>query len=199
LEPAVKPVRIVRLPILLLGASLVAGAANAKNLIGDGGFETPPSPASYFTTYSPGAMIGEWSVTGSGNVATVNNYNEGGVLWSAHRGKAFLDLTGTCDCGANSGVAQTIKTVVGATYQVTFWVGNTTIQGQGSTSTVQVYIGSNLLITAKNKAKGNPTEVWRKFVTGFTATAGTTTISFVNADPNGDEQNGLDDVTIVAK
>ncbi len=60
-------------------------------------------------------------VGADGNMATVNNDNEGGVLWTAHRGKALLDLTGTCDCGATSGVAQTVKTVLGTTYQLTFW------------------------------------------------------------------------------
>jgi hypothetical protein len=185
--------------LALLLASSASG--HAANLIKNGGFETPPSPQGFFTTYSIGQKIEQWTVIGSaGNVATVNNYNEGGVLWSAHRGQAFLDLTGTCDCGANSGVAQTVKTVAGTTYQLTFWVGNTVIQGQGDTSTVDVYNGSTLLIAAENKAgKGKTKEVWKKFQVSFTASSSTATLSFVNGDPSGDEQNGLDDVSLVAQ
>jgi len=178
-----------------------AATAQAANLIKNGGFETPPTPAGYFTTYGLGQNIGKWTVIGSnGNVATVNNFDEGGVLWSAHRGSAFLDLTGTCDCGANSGVAQVVNTTPGTSYALTFWVGNTVIQGQGDTSTIDVYNGSTLLLAATNKAgTGSTKEVWRKFTTSFTASGAKTTLSFVNADPNGDEQNGLDDVTLVAQ
>ncbi len=89
-----------------------AGTAHARNLIRNGGFEMPSTPAGTYTTYGPGQAIGAgWTVVGNGNVATVNAYNEGGVVWVAHKGSAFVDLTGTCDCGANSGVAQTVKTV----------------------------------------------------------------------------------------
>jgi hypothetical protein len=192
----------VTISATLLAAALilVAGAAQAGNLIKDPGFETPATPAGTFTTYSPGQSIGQWLVVGNGNVATVNNFNEGGVLWSAQKGHAFLDLTGTCDCGAGSGVAQTVKTTPGTTYKLTFWVGNTVIVNQGNTSTIDVYYGSTLLIAATNKAgTGSSKEVWRKFATTFTATAATTTLSFINADPSGDEQNGLDSVTLTAE
>jgi hypothetical protein len=182
-------------------ASAIALPAAAANLIKNGGFETPPSAMNYFTTYQPGQTIGAWTVVGSsGNVATVSNYNEGGVTWTAHQGKAFLDLTGTCDCGAASGVAQTVKTIVGTTYKLTFWVGNTYIPGQRLTSTVDAYAGTTLLLAATNKAgQGSTKEVWRKFSTTFTATASQTVISLVNADPSRDEQDGVDTVSLVAE
>jgi hypothetical protein len=178
-----------------------AGTAHARNLIRNGGFEMPSTPAGTYTTYGAGQAIGAgWTVVGNGNVATVNAYNEGGVVWVAHKGSAFVDLTGTCDCGANSGVAQTVKTVVGTTYSLTFWVGNTYIPGQGLSSTVDVYAGTNLLLAAKNtKGEGSSKEVWKKFTTHFVATSTTTAVSFVNADPSGDEQNGVDDVSLVAE
>ena len=181
--------------VIVLGA----GAAHAGNLIKNSSFETPATPTGTFTTYAPGQTIGQWTVVGPGNVATVNNYQEGGVLWTAHQGHAFLDLTGTCDCGVASGVAQNIKTTPGTSYKLTFWVGNTVIGGQGNSSTVDVYNGSTRLIAATNKAgSGNTKEVWRKFTTTFTASAATTTLSFVNGDPNGDEQNGLDAITLIS-
>lgn len=187
--------------IATFGIAILSGVANAAPLIKDGGFETPPTAAGTYTTYGPGQKIGPWTVIGTnGNVATVNAYNEGGVLWSAHHGKSFLDLTGTCDCGAASGVAQTVKTTPGTRYTLSFWVGNTYIQGQGFTSTIDVYNGSTLLVAATNKGgEGSPKEVWRKFTTSFTATGTETVLSFVNGDPNGDEQNGLDDISLAAR
>ncbi len=177
-----------------------AGHARAANLIKDGGFEKPPTPTGTYTTYGPGQTIGPWLVTGTGNVATVNSYNEGGALWVAHHGKAFLDLTGTCDCGANSGVSQTLKTTPGTTYKLTFWVGNTVIQGQGSTSTIDVYVGATKLLSATNKnGAGSSKEVWKKFTATFVAATASSTLNFANGDPSGDEQNGLDDVAVVAE
>ena len=181
--------------------AVCAVPAAAANLVKDGSFETPPSPQGSYTVYQPGQMIGPWTVVGaSGNVATVYDYNEGGVVWSAHQGKAFVDLTGTCDCGAPSGVAQTVKTVAGTMYKLTFWVGNTSIQGQGLTSTVEVYVGSSKRLSATNKAgEGSTKEVWRQFSITFVARKASTTISFINADPSGDEQNGLDSVSVAAE
>ena len=180
--------------LLIIGA----GTAHATNLMKDGGFETPATPSGTYTAYAPGQTIGKWTVVGPGNVATVNDYNEGGVLWSPHKGHAFLDLTGTCDCGVASGVSQTVKTRVGASYKLTFWVGNTVIPNQGNTSTVDVYSGSTLLTVAENRAgTGGAKEVWRKFSLVYTANSASTVFSFLNGDPNGDEQNGLDDITLI--
>ena len=182
-----------------LGGSALPAAAS--NLVKDGSFETPPTPQGSYDTYGPGQMIGPWTVVApSGNVATVYDYNEGGVLWSANQGKAFLDLTGTCDCGAPSGVSQTVSTVSGKMYKLTFWVGNTYIQGRGLTSTVDVYVGSKKVLAATNKAgEGSTKEVWRKFSVTFVAKSATTTLSFINGDTNGDEQNGLDSVSLTAE
>ncbi len=186
----------------LIAAAIAVWAfpAAAANLVKDGSFETPPTPQGSYAPYAPGQMIGPWTVVGaSGNVATVYDYNEGGVIWSAHQGKAFLDLTGTCDCGAPSGVSQTVKTVTGQMYTLTFWVGNTYIQGQGLTSTVDAYVGSKKVLTATNKAgEGSTKEVWRKFSVTFVAKSASTKLSFINGDPSGDEQNGLDSVSLVA-
>ena len=188
---------------ILVTAALATCAlpAAAANLIKNGSFETPPSPQGSYAVYAPGQTIGPWTVVGaSGNVATVYDYNEGGVTWSAHQGKAFLDLTGTCDCGAPSGVSQTVKTTAGQMYKLTFWVGNTYISGQGLTSTVDAYIGQKKVLSATNKAgKGSAKEVWHAFSVTFVAKAATTTLSFINADPSGDQQNGLDSVTLVAE
>lgn len=176
--------------------------AVAANLIKNGSFEKPAPPPGSYTDYNPGQKIGAWVVVGSHNVSITSTTEVNlGITLDAKKGAAFADLTGNCDCGdPTSGVAQTVKTVPGTTYALTFWVGNCYIPGAGTTSTVNVYVGSTLLIAAENKnGKGMSKQVWKKFTTSFLATETKTTISFLNGDPSGDQQNGLDAVTLVVK
>jgi uncharacterized repeat protein (TIGR03803 family) len=182
-----------------LGFALPA-MAGSQNLIADGGFENPAPPDGGFAVYSPGQAVGPWSVIGSGNVAlTSTRYSSRGIRFDAHAGASFMDLTGTCDCGDPSGVAQTVATIPGVTYKLTFWVGNSYIPGAGTTSTVNAYVNSTLLISAENsQGDGFDTQLWRKFSATFTATSGQATIMFLNGDPNGDINNGLDGITLVA-
>jgi hypothetical protein len=179
----------------------LAWPAFAASLIRDGGFEAPAPPAGSYTDYDPGQKIGPWTVVGGHNV-TISSTTEvnRGVTLDARQGAAFLDLTGNCDCGdATSGVEQTVKTVPGTTYTLTFFVGNCDMPGHGTTSTVNVYIGSTLLVAAKNAyGKGSSRQAWVKFSETFVASSPRTTVSFRNGDPSGDEQNGLDAVTLVA-
>jgi hypothetical protein len=39
--------------------------------------------------------------------------------------------------------------------------------------------------------------VWKKFTYGFDAAGTTTTLAFNNGDPSGDDNNGLDNVSLV--
>ena len=187
---------------LVAGLTALTAPAWAGNLIKDGSFETPAPPAGGYTDYDPGRRIGAWTVVGGHNV-TISSTTEvnDGVTLDAKRGAAFADLTGDCDCGdPTEGVAQTVKTTPGATYSLTFWVGNCDIPGHGTISTVNVYVGSTLLVAAKNaRGQGSTKQIWRKFSESFVASSTTTTISFLNGDPNGDEQNGLDEVSLVAE
>jgi len=181
---------------VLLGA---VPTARAANLIKDGGFEKPPTATGSYIVYDTGQTFEQWTVVGaSGNVATVSGtFTQNGYSFPAKSGKAWLDLTGVSN--TTTGVAQTIKTVVGTTYDVTFWVGNVDDPGGifGTTSTVDVYAGSTLLLAATNsKGKGSTKQVWQKFTTSFVATASTTTLSFINGDPSSDTNNGLDAVSV---
>ena len=181
------------------GAAMAPGAARADNLIHDGGFEIPPATAGGATLYNPGQTIGPWLVVGGHNVRIASDTAvNAGVRLSAKRGQAFLDLTGNCDCGdATAGVAQAVPTTPGKRYVLTFWVGNCDIPGAGSTSTVNVYADKTLLLSATNASgKGSKKQVWQKFTASFAATAARTTISFLNGDPKGDQENGLDLVTL---
>src|SRR3984885_16231058 len=124
--------------------------ADARKLLKDGGFEQPPPAPGSFNAYNTGQKFATWTVVGAtGNVATVSTtFTQNGYSFPAKSGKAWLDLTGTTNTAPV--VAQTIKTTVGTVYNVAFWVGNVVNPGGifGTTSTVDVYAGSTLLIAA---------------------------------------------------
>jgi hypothetical protein len=188
----------MRAPVALVILSLSL-PAHARNLIKDGGFETPPTPQGSFVEYGTGQSFGPWTVVGaSGNVATVSSgFSQNGFVFGAKKGTAWLDLTGVSNTA--TGVAQTVKTVAGQAYELTFWVGNVYDPNGifGTTSTVNVYAGSTLLLSAVNSKKGSSKQVWQEFSVEFTATASKTVLSFINGDPSNDTNNGLDVVTLV--
>ena len=174
--------------------------AGSQNLIADGGFENPPPPIGSYAVYNTGQAIGPWTVVGDNVALTSTTYSSRGIVFDAEAGVSFMDLTGQCDCGDASGVAQTVATIPGTSYKLTFWVGNSYIPGAGTTSTVNVYVNSNLLISAENsQGEGYSEQIWQKFSATFTAASDQTTLSFLNGDPYGDVNNGLDAITLVSQ
>lgn len=188
--------RIAALAVIVL---IVATAgAQAASLIKDGGFEAPTVPVGGFTSFAKGATIARWTVVGSGGgVAIVSGtYTQGSYSFPAAAGKQWLDLTGYNSNGAE-GVEQTVKTVAGTNYKLSFKVGNLSGGIWGTQSTVNVFVNGIQVFTATNATPGT-TQNWRKFTYTFQATGATTTIDFINGDPSNDNSNGLDAVTLVA-
>ncbi len=189
-----------------LAATILAPAAQAASLLKDGSFETPPPPSGTFTVYNLGQKIGPWTVVGpsGSNVAVVSTSTViGGFSFPAKKGVASLDLTGGSDPGLAQGVSQTIKTVAGKAYSISFYVGNINDPGGiwGTTSTVNVFADGKPVISATNSGgkPGGTVMVWQKFSAHFTAASATTTLSFISGDLIGhnDEICGLDAVTVV--
>jgi hypothetical protein len=181
-------------------------AARAQSLIKDGSFENPVTPPGTHVTYSLGQNIGPWAVVGpaGSNVDLISRtYTEAGFSFPAKRGMASADLTGAPDDGLAQGLAQTVKTVSGGTYELTFFVGNIYDPSGyfGTTSTVNVYVGQTLLISATNEGgDGKPRMVWKEFSANFVASGTTTTLSFINGDlaGSGDRICGLDAVVLTS-
>lgn len=78
----------------------------------------------------------------AGTVVSIvsTSFSQQGVLFQAQSGAQWLDLTGN---GSNSseGISQTLSTIAGHQYDVTFFVGNTTGGSIfGTTSTVNLAI-----------------------------------------------------------
>ena len=188
----------------------IAEVAWAGNLIRAGGFEEPVIPPgtykSYFLGQQFGSKHGIWTVVGpSGSNASIvsTSYVCCGFKFPAERGLAFIDLTGAPDTGLAQGVAQTVNTVVGTTYRLSFGIGNLYDPGGvfGTTSTVNVYVGQTLILSATNaKHSKNRQLIWKRFHTTFVATAAQTTLSFINGDYGGpnDQICGLDDIFLAA-
>jgi hypothetical protein len=200
--------RTVSTPRAVFAAACITHAAYAGNLIKNGGFERPVIPpgkyVSYFLGKQFGPKNGKWTVVGpnGSNVSvTSTSYVCCGFKFPAERGLAFLDLTGAPDTGLPQGVSQTITTTPGATYRVSFGIGNIyDPHGNfGTTSTVNVYANGTLVISATNaKRHGGDTMVWQRFGTTFVAGTAQTTLSFINGDfgGSGDEICGLDDIFV---
>jgi hypothetical protein len=191
-----------RLLWCLFGMLANCVTANA-NLLTNGSFESPAVPTGSFTTFASGSTaISGWTVGGAaGGVAIVNGgFSQECCLFPAESGSQWLDLTGLNTNGVE-GVKQTVATTIGATYALSFWIGNVydPTGTFGTTSTVDVRTlgtGAALLGAFTNASTTPGTQVWQQYTLTFTAVAASTMLDFVNADSATDNSNGLDNVTL---
>jgi hypothetical protein len=154
------------------------------------------SPTYWGLFAAPDRLEG-WTVVGAGNVGVVGTrFQQNGFAFQAADGQQYLDLTGLGT--RDTGVQQIVATMPGATYRLTFWVGNVYNPSAifGASSTVRVLVNGKELIAATNtRGSGSTTQEWQQFNAVFTAGA-ETTIAFVNGDPAGDDSNGLDNLSM---
>lgn len=187
--------------LALLGPLLSATPAAIAAPVFSDAFETPVvTSAAGFQLYSPPVSLGPWTVTGTATIGLLRGtFASEGVTFPAVEGSAgqWADLTGAVS-GGDGGVEATIATVPGQAYAISFHVGNVNDPGStfGTSSTVQVYTDGTLAYTAINDGGVADLLTWELFEFTFTATAASTTFRFSNADPTGDNVNGLDAVSI---
>jgi hypothetical protein len=171
------------------------------NLIKNGSFEkaakgfTPPTGNGEQVGDGEAAIAG-WTVFGgqSGDgVAWLPNGNQYGV--TTPYGSDFLDLTGYHDGQPYFGVEQTIKTVAGTTYDLTFRLGvDNSSQIYDGPISVTAAAGSTRQTFGYDPSKtGNQ---WRGFTLEFTASSSKTLISIQGL--SGDQYIGLDQVAVEA-
>jgi uncharacterized protein (TIGR03437 family) len=172
------------------------------NLITNGDFETPVVAVSGNMNVNTGSTaIPGWTVTGTaGNTVAVvsGGYDQGGYLAPAEDGAQWLNVAGSSGGGSSDGVQgimQTVPTVAGASYSLSFWVGNVSGGDFGSTSTVGLKINGVATPNFTNSTPGT-TMTWIQFSRTFVATGSSTTIEFDNLDHAGDNSNGLDNVVL---
>jgi len=176
-----------------------AASASRANDITNGSFETPVVPVGGFTNFITGSTgITGWTVVGPEASVVSGSYASLGFTFPAEDGSQWLDLTGD-GTNAVEGVKQTFATTPGATYDLSYFVGNQVNPRGiwGTTSTVNVWVNGTLIQTATNTlGTGGTTQVWEQFTTSFLAASSSTTLEFLNGDPANDNSNGLDNVVV---
>jgi uncharacterized protein DUF642/PEP-CTERM motif-containing protein len=184
--------------------SMLAFCVTARaNLVSNGSFESPAVPIGGFTNFASGSVaIPGWTVGGAaGGVSIVNGaFTQGCCTFAAQDGSQWLDLTGA-GVNAVEGVKQDVSTIPGMRYVLSFWVGNVFDANGifGTTSSVNVRtlgVGATSFGVFTNASTTPGVQVWQHFTVTFTAVSSTTTLDFVNADPSGDNSNGLDGVSL---
>ena len=192
-------------PLLAILIAL-AGIDARANLITNGSFETttPAVAAGTFGLFTPGSTgVTGWTVVGAAgtNIGVVNTtFTQSGISFVAEDGSNWVDLTGLSSNNDTEGLQQTIATIVGDAYTLSFWVGNvdSPSTGFGVTSTVDVSANAASLGAFTNSCTTcTTTQGWQMFSRTFTATSASTVLTFLNGDPANDNTNGLDNVSLL--
>ena len=170
------------------------------NLITNGSFETPTVPVGGFTNFLTGSSFPGWMVVGTANrdVSIVSgSYMSNGATFPAESGVQWLDLTGYLSNTLGEGVEQTISTTPSQTYQLTYYLGNVTAPGYGTSSTVNISINGVPTFSDTNSMVSPTLLVWEQFTHTFVATGTSTVLDFLNGDPPSDNSNGIDNLTLM--
>jgi len=190
----------------ILAVIAIAAVASAHaNLLVNGGFESPSVPAGTFIHYGTGStgMTG-WTVVGPQVSQIHTTYGEPGLgvtAFNANSGLASLDITGGGNVGTNAGVTQTVATVAGQLYELSFFVGKATGGANySSQSILDVSIDGGARVSYFN-AVNTPVGFvnWIQHSVQFTATSTSTSITFFNGTALGTNNFvGLDDASLTA-
>jgi hypothetical protein len=145
---------------------------------------------------------GAWTVIGSpGNNVSIVPHDEtgdNGVMYLPAFGNQCLDLTGSTDSGAQTGVEQAITTTPGQLYSLSFYLGdlnNTNFSHNGAASVI-IKLNGTLFQTVNNIGASGLSPNWVQESFNFTATGPTTTLDFINNTAFGVAINGLDQVSV---
>ena len=182
----------------------LCGSAGAAPWWEDGSFSQYAPPSGTFTLFDTGERYQAWMIVGqSGNVAfTSGAYVHRGFHFTAQRPghettDSWMNLAGFSQ--SRTGVMQhDVPTTVGTQYVLIFYVGNMYDPGgtYGTSSTVALYANAHALGTFTNSdGEGSTSQNWKRFRVVFTADAPWTSVAFINMDPPGDMDCGLDNVT----
>lgn len=190
---------LIRLFTWAVLAGTVFSLPAAANLIANGSFENG--------TFLLGANAGEalaagstvmtgWAVVSPGAADIVWLQNGNVETVSTPFGNRFLDLTGSTDAAPFAGVSQTIATIVGTSYMLTYSLG---VDQSGGLDAGPVGITADAGSTTGNCDNYNPPgggNQWETCTLNFTASSATTAISLYG--DQGILYIGLDNVDVEA-
>lgn len=171
------------LTVLFLGSAQLASAQ-----VMNGSFEAGDDPGSYSTIIPGDTDITGWTVT-------VGSVDYIGTYWQAAEGARSIDLNGT-EAGA---ISQTIPTVIGAKYDVTFYISG---NPDGGPSLKELAVGATGVAPQNysydTAAEGNTKAdmKWSSRTYSFLATGVSTTLTFESLI-DGAFGPALDNISIV--
>lgn len=185
---------------VLLTLGVLVPSAQAQLLL-DGGFETPVVAVGGYTHLVGGQTAGAWTVVGTAVLLVQTTYAEpaqGISAFTAHAGLNSLDLTGAGNEGPTSGVEQSVPTIAGQAYKLSFFVGRASSASPlySTPATVDLSINGGPRVGYTNTAATPGTTNWMKFTTSFVASGSATNIAFYNGTPSPTTEAGLDSVVL---
>ena len=205
--------RPVLLAMLVAGALVAFGTSSSvqAGLVQNGSFEnTVPgvAPGTYLAIVAPSNNVAlpSWSVTGTDLLMHDKSYSEpapSNVVFNTYNvapggGNIGLDITGV-GWTPNNAISQTLTTVVGQSYRLTFVLGNATSAAnpiyQGVAS-VSVDVGSTTGLIFNNGLQTVGAVNWATQTYDFVATSTSTVLKFSNNTVNTINYAGLDLVDV---
>ncbi len=177
-------------------AAVLAGPACA-NILTNGSFEntanfSPDSTDTTFLTSGSTSLTG-WTVADN-TVAWEGPTNPYGVY--AVDGSYYLDLQGYSDVAPYGGVTQTIATILGASYQLSYDLGGSLNYDFAHSDAISACAGATCGAASMTAAAN---DVWISETLDFTATGASTLISLTGSSPSGYPiaYIGLDNVSVI--
>jgi hypothetical protein len=178
------------LQVLFLTAALGVGTSPQANLLTNGSFESGAfvNQGNDTMSLAPGStVITGWTVV-TDTTAWIGAANPFGL--SANDGSFFLDLTNYQAGSPFAGMSQTIATIPGATYSLSFDLGSSTFWGRPDSITASA-AGTLQTFTAPTTGGNND---WQSVLMQFVASSATTTVLLQGA--SGFNYIGLDNVDV---
>jgi hypothetical protein len=168
-----------------LAGSALAPVANAQLINGDLESGTYVFDGNGAASLAPGSLaITGWQ-TFNGELAVINNANNFGL--TAQSGTKSLDLTGYHDSSPYGAIQQTVNTLPGQNYSLTFYLGS-----NGGTASILVDTG----VTSTTFSNTGGVPFWQQFTQNFTAT-GPTVLKFTGTVASGGGNYiGLDHIAL---
>ena len=173
----------------------VSSAFAATNIVVDGSFESASAGSLGFATYP---SIAGWTSTGGGIEVRDN------VVGTAEDGVNFVELDST----QNSSMSQTLTTVVGQTYALSFYYSNRAVSPYNgqlpggvvpvSSDGLSVSYGEGVVTVGVLPTNSTHDNVWTLYTTEFTATSTSTVLTFAALGTSDSFGTSLDNVSVTA-
>jgi hypothetical protein len=178
-------------------AGVLFGAAGVEAGIVNGSFEFPAVPPGGFINYGGGSTaITGWTVVGVDTAIVSTSFTQSGITFQAQAGNQWADVAGVTSNSPSSGLSQNVATTVGATYELSFWVGSAkdTVSGFFFPATIDLSIDGGARQHFHNPATPSNMLNWLQFNVQFVATNASTNLRFLNGSASNNFLSALDNV-----